>query len=355
MAKTLLDILEQEGIELQQSGDRHKAYCPFHKDDTPSFTIYPNGTYYCFGVGCEVWGDVVKFLVEYKGMTAQESLNEVGADYKQPRAEKSKVIKVKSTTQTWAFLDAVTHDYHDFLMGIPGAVNYLLSRGLKMETIRKYRIGYTDGGVLNLTFAWERQLADEVGLMNRKGYETLAHRITIPNTLEKGQVDFIMGRTIIHDKVKYLGLRMPKPLMGFYEIRQSPIIFMVEGQFDWLTLRQWGYPAICLSGTNPKGHELIALVDKEIVYVPDLDDGPGMKAANNFKARFGDKLTILDYSELRPDDDKMDISRLAENPDGEELFKQVVMEKLPWITLLSKGQQKKWFPHLVGPMFSPLT
>lgn len=352
MAKTLVEILTEEGIELQQSGDRYKAYCPFHKDDTPSFTIYPNGTYYCFGVGCEVWGDVVKFLVEYKKISAKEALDRVGADYKQPRAEKSKVIKVKSTSQTWAFLDAVTAQYHQFLLSLPGAINYLLGRGLKMETIRRYRIGYTDGSVLNLVYAWERSLADEVGLMNRKGYETLAHRIVIPNTLEKGQVDYLMGRTIINDSIKYLGLRMPKPLMGFYEIRKSPIIFVVEGQFDWLTLRQWGYPAICLSGSNPKAFELVALTDKELVYVPDLDDGPGLKAAKSFKDRFGDKVTILDYGDLRTDNNKWDISRLAEDPDGEEMFKQIVLEKLGWISLLSKTQQEKWLPHLTIPQFS---
>ena len=343
MAKTLLEVLENENIDLIQSGERHKARCPFHEgDNEPSFTIYPNNTYYCFA--CGVWGDAVKFLIDFKGMTAREALEEVGEDYKQPRAEKKKVIKVKNTLQTWAFLDAITKEYHEFLLSIPGAVNYLLGRGLSMETIRRYRVGYTDGSVLNLVFAWERSLADEVGLMTKKGYETLSHRITIPNPLDKDQVDFIMGRTIINDKVKYLGLRMPKPLMGFYEVRKSPIIFMVEGQFDWLTLRQWGYPAICVSGTHAKAYELLALVDKEIVIVPDLDDGEGMKAAERYKERFGDKATILDYSELRPDNLKLDISRLAEMDAGEERFAAVVKERILWDGHLSKDQLMKWFP-----------
>lgn len=344
MAKTLLEILEEEDLDLIPKGERYKARCPFHEgDNEPSFTIYDESNYYCFA--CGVWGDAVKFLIDYKGLTPAEAMDIVGEDYKQPRAEKSKVIKVKNTTQTWQFLDAVTEQYHQHLLSLPGAVNYLLGRGLTLDTIRRYRIGYTDGKVLNLMFAWERELADEVGLMTRKGYETLSHRITIPNSLEKNQVDFIMGRTIIHDKVKYLGLRMPKPLIGFYEVRRSPVVFMVEGQFDWLTLRQWGYPAICISGTNAKAHELIALADKYVVIVPDLDDGPGMKAANKYKERLRDQAVILDYSALKTGTDKLDVSTLAERSDGEASFNQIVTEQL-WDGLLLRDQQMKWFQHL---------
>lgn len=342
----LLELLEAEDIQLIQAGERYKARCPFHEgDNEPSFTIYDESNYYCFA--CGVWGDVVKFLIDYKGLTPAEALEQVGEDYKQPKAEKSKVIKVKNTTQTWQFLNAVTAQYHEYLLSLPGAVNYLLGRGLRMDTIRRYKIGYTDGKVLNLLYAWERQLADEVGLMTRKGYETLSHRITIPDILDKNQVDFIMGRTIINDKVKYLGLRMPKPLIGFYEIRKSPIIFMVEGQFDWLTLRQWGYPAICMSGTNAKAHEMIALADKFVVIVPDLDEKEGMKAAKRYKDRLGDNSVILDYSALKTDSLKLDISQLAERSDGEESFNQVVREKL-WDGLLLRDQQMKWLPHLLA-------
>lgn len=346
MNKTLEEVLEESDINLiPSSNDRLVAICPFHEGDRePSFTVYPDGGYYCFG--CKVWGDVVKFLVDYKGMAADEALAYAGIDYKQPKTEKSKIIKVKNTLKTWEFLYTVASQYHQFLLEMPGALNYLQDRGLTNETINKYMLGYSDGSVLNLQFAYERQLADEIGIMTRKGFETMSHRITIPNLLDKGQCDFIMGRTVINDRAKYLGARMPKPLTGFYEIRHSPVIFIVEGQFDWLTLRQWGYPAICISGTNLKSHASLPLYGKDIIVVPDIDDGPGMKAANDIKNQFGEKATILDISVLRTKAGKLDVNTLAMEEEGEQLFKNLLVEQVPWISFLSRIQSMKWLPKL---------
>src|SRR6185369_3135646 len=224
MAKSLVEILQESEIDLISSNERYKAYCPFHKEDTPSFTIYPNETYYCFG--CHVWGDAVKFLVEYKGLSFKEAMEYAGIeDYITPKAEKAKVIKTRNTVQTWDFLWQVSSDYHEYLRSFPGPMRYLLGRGLTEETIDKYMLGYTDGKVLNLKFAWERAIADEVGIMNRNGYEMMSHRITVPNLVDDKRADFLMGRTVINDGIKYLGTRMPKPLVGFHEVRKSPIIF----------------------------------------------------------------------------------------------------------------------------------
>lgn len=354
MYKNLIEILTENDVDLKPSSNgRLVANCPFHEGDRePSFTIYPNETYFCFG--CEVWGDAVKFLIEYKGLTAKEAFEYVGADYIQPKTEKSKVIKVKNTLATWEFLWDASTEYHEYLLGMPGAIKYLSDRGLTSDTISKYRLGYSDGRVLNLSYAWERKLADEIGLMTRKGFETMSHRITIPNIIEEGQVDFLMGRTIINDRVKYLGARMPKPLVGFHEVRHSPVIFTVEGQFDWLTLRQWGYPAICVSGTHLKAYIRLPLVDKQIIAIPDIDDGEGMKAAKKIAEVFGENGTLLDISSLRVPGEKLDINSLAQSEDGEQRFADLVKERILWNIPLSRGQLMKWLPPLVTSELSPL-
>lgn len=347
MAKTLLEVLTEENIDLVKGGgSKLKGHCPFHKgDNDPSFVVYPDGGYYCYG--CHAWGDVVKFLVDFKGLSSREALDIVGEDYKQPRAEKAQVIKVQNTIETYNFLSVITEQYHKYLLGLQGAIDYLHSRGLIDTTIQKYKVGYTDGHVLNLPFASERKLATEVNLLTKNGYETMAHRIVVPDIISDDMVDFIMGRTIINDKVKYLGLRMPKPLVGFHEVRKSPIIFLVEGQFDWLMLRQWGYPAICASGSALKDYLKLPLYDKTMIVIPDIDDGVGIPEATKTANSFGDKGFMFDISPLRKGNAKLDVNSLGQEPDGALKFKQLLIESMPWIIPTLMGTQSRvWFPAL---------
>lgn len=48
------------GIEFDRSS---KAPCPFHEDETPSFSLHPSGEFaWCFG--CDAWADVIE--LEFK-------------------------------------------------------------------------------------------------------------------------------------------------------------------------------------------------------------------------------------------------------------------------------------------------
>lgn len=337
MAKSLLDVLTEQGIEtIESSSNRRVAHCPFHKGDrSPSFVIYPNETYYCFG--CNVWGNPVKFMVDYKGMTSTEALDYVGHDYRLPKSEK-RVIKVKNLSTTSQFLYGVASKYHTYLKSTPGPLNYLYERGLTDSTISKYMIGYTDGGVLNLEFAHEYEMANEVGLLSKAGYEALSHRIVIPNIIENQYCDFMIGRTVINDRIKYLGLRMPKPIMGFFSIRHSPIVFLVEGQFDWILLRQWEYPAIVMSGSHLSKSNLSLISRKQVVYIPDNDEA-GRKAALEISRQIPSAI-ILDITSLG----SKDISEaLTTNPTLRQTFDTLVMEQV-WPTLLLTQTYNKWLP-----------
>jgi len=335
VAKTLLEVLTENGIETIESGDKFVAHCPFHKGDRePSFTIYPNETYWCFG--CKKWGNPVKFLVEYKGMSDKEALEYVGLDFALPKAEK-RAIKVKNTLKTGVFLYDVAKFYHEYLMEQPGPQKYIQDRGLTIETAKKFLIGYTDGGVLAFDFASEYELANEVGLLNKAGAESLAHRIIIPNLIDGKYCDFMTGRTVLNAKPKYLGLRMPKPICGFWDSRNSPVLFLVEGNFDYLLLRQWGYPAIVMSGSHISKANYSLLRSKTIVMVPDNDE-VGFQAAKEVKKTLPSTI-ILDYQSLGA----KDIGELALKSNAEQLFAEVVREKL-WDTLFTNHGLMKYLP-----------
>jgi len=349
MAKNLTDVLVDNGFTPEERGGKRVIVCPFHQgDNDPSFTIYPNETYYCFG--CKAWGDAVKFLIEFKGLTRDEAFEYVGIDYKVPNSDKKKIIKLRNTIDAWKLLGQATKLYHENLFQTQGALDYLYSRGLSDETIRKFKLGYTDGYVLNLKYAEDYKLGVEIGLVNKSGYEMLSHRITIPNLLDHNEVDFISGRTVINDKIRYLNTRGSKPVQGFFEVRHSPVILLVEGQMDWLILRQWGYPAVVMAGSHMTKVNQYLLENKALIIVPDNDE-VGRKMAEETKNRFKN-VTVLDYEAFGT----KDIGEMAQTVDNARfIFRELVKEQAAWTLLYSTEILARYLPALASEIYSPLT
>lgn len=345
MSKTLSEVLIENGIVLHESGERWVAKCPFHEGDrSPSFTIYPTETYFCFG--CRAWGDAVKFLVEYKGMAPDAAMDYVGQDYRTKRTKT--VIKVKDKGKLWPFLYEIAEIYHQNLLKTPGALMYLQSRGLSMETIQKYMLGYTDGGLLNIQSAFEYSMAIEYGIINANGYELLNHRITIPSLPEERLCDFIIGRTVIHDRAKYLGIRAPKPIMGLHDAWSSPVLFVVEGQFDWLVLREWGIPSIVVGGTHVTNVNTAILKQRKIVIIPD-NDAPGIAAALSLKEKLGLGAIILDYESM----DIKDIGDAGSSLTAKNDFIKLAREQIKWEFGILSQTSVKLFPALKDILRSP--
>jgi DNA primase len=48
-----------------------KALCPFHKERTPSFHVFPDG-YHCFGCGAR--GDHIDWLKQQNGLTTHQAI-----------------------------------------------------------------------------------------------------------------------------------------------------------------------------------------------------------------------------------------------------------------------------------------
>lgn len=342
MSKTLQEVLEENNVQtFDSSNGRRVAHCPFgtHRDSRPSFTLYPNETYWCFG--CKVWGNPVKFLVDFKGMDAKAAYEYVGVDFTLPKAEK-RVIKLKNTLKTGVFLFDVALRYHHNLIITPGPLKYLNDRGLNDQTIANHMIGYTDGSVLTFDNVEDYELSNEVGLLNKDGYEVLSHRIVVPNVIDRTYVDYMIGRTVINDKAKYLGLRMPKPIMGFHQYRHSPILFMVEGQFDWMLLKQWGYPTVVMSGSHITKANVNLLRGKHIVYIPD-NDQVGIRAAHEIIERLGkEQVSIIDISSYG----YKDVSDWAQyDIAAEDKFEELVQEAL-CDTLSLNPIYQKYVPQL---------
>jgi len=52
-------------------GDKRRTLCPFHDEKTPSFFIYPENSYYCFG--CGVSGNAIDFVMKALGHSFKDA------------------------------------------------------------------------------------------------------------------------------------------------------------------------------------------------------------------------------------------------------------------------------------------
>ena len=70
------DVLKSAGLEFRRRGSTMFAYCPFHSENTPSFSITPGrNLWYCHS--CHRGGDGIKFYMEREGMDFLQAVESI--------------------------------------------------------------------------------------------------------------------------------------------------------------------------------------------------------------------------------------------------------------------------------------
>jgi CHC2-type zinc finger protein len=74
------EYCQKRGVELHRSGPSGElvGLCPLHKEKTPSFHVYPDNHYYCYGCGAH--GDVTDLEQALSGGTRAEAADRLGAE-----------------------------------------------------------------------------------------------------------------------------------------------------------------------------------------------------------------------------------------------------------------------------------
>lgn len=252
-------------ITLTPAGTQFKAKCPFHNERTASFYVTPErGLYYCFG--CAAKGDIFTFVQEFEGVDASGALKILAA---RAGIELTKDSFARdSLSPVFDALEETCSLYEKELEKNTSALNYLEKRGVKKETIKKFRIGYAPEGWDFITrhFAGAKQsLAEKAGLLKkgeRGNYDRFRSRIMFPINDASGRVVGFSGRIFpdIDDGPKYLNspetelFQKSKLLFGYdkakLDIKRRNFTILVEGQFDLIMSHQAGFTnTVATSGT----------------------------------------------------------------------------------------------------------
>jgi DNA primase len=303
------------------------------------------------------WGDVIDFVRRQERLSFVEALARLGGDVPVdsqraprrdcPRPNPPARARVQSLgprrehsaapdCQVLAAIEAAVELYHNCLLGDSAALAYFASRGIGLATIRKLRLGYCDGRHLK-RYLEERGVpiafAHQAGLLTRTSRpgrladsrpkpgelrEFLAGRVVIPELGPDGPV-WLIGRDLDATAgPRYLGLPLAKPLLGYHRVQASQSVLATEGVFDWLTLVQWGLPGVGVAGTD-LGElaltQLRELAAGKVLYLVPQTDAAGQAAARRLNLLLPGPAPVI-----RLPSDHKDLSELAAEPGGRELF-----------------------------------
>lgn len=302
--KARVDLVEFIGqtVKLRRSGSAYMGLCPFHahKNNTPSFAVWPDtGTWRCFGQ-CNEGGDVFKFVMKRDSVDFPEALRMLaaltGVTLKPQTAPDRE--EIDRLDRLRAALESAATYYHNLLVRAPlaqPARDHLKKRGLTDKAIELFQLGYAPD-------QWEAALAflrgngyplDDLraaGLVVDKDdgrtFDRFRDRLMIPVRDEQGRLTGFQARAL---KAEAQPKFMNSPQTALFDkgrtlfalnlarraIRESGTAIVVEGNLDAVAAHQAGFANVVSSqGTAITEHQVRLLKKnaRRIVLALDADE-----------------------------------------------------------------------------------
>ncbi|MFN2363216.1 MAG: DNA primase [Halarsenatibacteraceae bacterium] len=332
--KAEIDIVELIGeyVDLNSSGKNYVALCPFHQENTPSFTVNPNKQfYYCFG--CGAGGDSINFIQEIDNLSFQESVltlaERAGIEVDIKGGIDQEQMKLREAIFSANELAAKFYNYLLLNKDIAKkAREYLENRGFKEDDIKKFNLGYSpDSWRALYKFLSDKNFNLEVllksGLIaagkNNSYYDRFRNRVIFPIYNVRSEVIGFGGRIIDpEDFPKYLNspetpVFSKKKLLYGLNISKEGIqnkneAVIVEGYTDVLTACRYGLNNFVASLGTALTREQANLLNRycDKVYIAYDADTAGDKATLRgleILRQAGLDVAIIELpEELDPDD-----------------------------------------------------
>jgi DNA primase len=370
-------------LKLDKAGINYKTRCPFHNEKSPSFFVSPSRqSYHCFG--CNRGGDMISFVEEIEGVDFMGAVkilaDRAGIEFKVGPATGSTDV---DKDQVVTALAAAALFYEEQLKEAAEVNTYLSERGLTLESVAKFRLGFAPPGWQNIyDYLKARGFTDAIlvkaGLVGetdkgggKKVYDRFRGRIMFPLSDTTGTIVGFSGRLFDPsgtrgDEAKYLNSPQTivydksKLLYGFpeakVEIRRTDMAVLVEGQMDLVMAHQAGVVnSVAVSGTALTDRHLVNLKRLALNLVMSFDgDEAGLAASRRaveMALAMGFEVRIAALPEGA---DPADVVR-----DKPELFQEAVTKSVHVIdfylrTLSRRYQDQRARAHAIKDQIYPL-
>jgi DNA primase len=309
----------EDYIRLEKRGGRYWGRCPFHsggQEKTPSFKVDPDQKlYYCFG--CSKGGGIVDFVMEMDKVSYPEAIKNLARKFAvelafehggEGVADEDWESEQSRKEQLYELYRRTALSFSHFLLEKPEgrpALDYLLSRSISPEMIRRFRLGYSPAdrnwlyGFLQGK-GYSAEFLDSSGLFsaNYRGMAFFSGRLMFPIADRQGRISAFGGRAMPgavqsdgREPPKYINTREIETYkkgqvlyaldLALPEIRRTRTVDIAEGYMDVIALHQAGIAnAVAPCGTAFTDEQVRFLRNwaDNAVLVFDSDEA-GQKAA----------------------------------------------------------------------------
>lgn len=337
-------------VPLKRKGNRYWGCCPFHRENTPSFSVVPGeGFFYCFG--CHAGGNVFKFLSLIENVSYFEAIKMQAEklNIPLPQEEKSKgeLAREQKIADMRKVLEMARDFFHSCLVNTPygePGLAYFAGRDISRATIDAFSLGFAPDSFQKLRDAFLRRgvkeaLLTDCGLaaVRRSGevYDRFRHRVMIPIADERGRVVGFGGRVIgdaLPNQPKYLNspetlvFNKRRLLFGLDRsrraIKEAGYAILVEGYMDAISLFGAGVENVAASlGTafTVEQCRLLLRYAPEIYFCYDSDEA-------------GQKATVRALSVIRETGAKARVLIVPEGKDPDEFVRKNGVEAFRALT-----------------------
>lgn len=335
----LVALIKSRGIELTKKGKNFVGLCPFHAEETSSFTVNPaKKLWQCFG--CGTGGDAIRFVELFDKVSFPEAVERLGGSPPAPVKAASPADKPAAglSAKQVKLLSRVIDFYHKAFCEDSRARDYLVGRGITDNALfAAHRIGFANGTLLNV-LPNEGDVIDglkELGILNDKGNEHFYGCATFPLYDLAGNPAGIYGRRIdgmdTSDGPPHLYL--PGPRRGLFNRQAAKAhkdIILTEAVIDSLTLMNAGIhntiPCYGTNGFTADHLTLFMLHPPASVTIAFDGDKSGRDAAESLVLRLASK-GYNAHSMRLPDGE--DINSLFSLTAGKEQFLELLRQATP--------------------------
>lgn len=389
--KAKLDIVDVIGgyVQLKQAGRNYKGLSPFKIEKTPSFMVSPEkNIWHDFSSGRG--GDVISFVMEVEGLSFPEALEmlaqRAGVKLKPRKPGEAKKSQKKIRLYEVNKL-AMQFFYLTLSKNEPAKAYFMKERGLKIATIKQFKLGYSNDSWNSLSDyllkqGFTREELIEAGVAaksNRKigVYDLFRGRAMFPVFDTQGRVVGFSARllgqhldgqrgakyintpqTVIYNKSFVIyGLAQAKE-----SIRNEDRVVIVEGNMDVLALYNAGFKnTIACSGTALTEQQLRQLhrLTKNITLCFDSDEA-GVNAtlrAIDLASASDIKIDVIDLNKAKDPDEllKKDIKLWEKAVKEAQYAPDFIIELGKKRYDLSTAPGKKQFGSFVAPLLRSLS